>query len=323
MSSSMNLGEKSQNTLRSTSYSNEEDQLLCRIYIDVSQNSIIGINQSSLQFWSRIETEYHKALPEYITQVRPRRSLQSRMQVITTAIGKLRGCLNRAKALLAEDQNFKKGFKFDHVWPLLKDTEKYTYNIMITPSRRNRNDCTNEALQSSSPSSKSPRESSFCVDLNADFEREDPIHNNSDSFGRPAGVKKEKTKKKQGEEMIQFCKSMKEENKQLTSMFKESKACMQETQSLMQNDYQLQLLRAQNEAKKLELRERCEENKILERDVDSINDPMIRDALRSEQMRIYAKRARDQQFEGGSGSSNTFSQFFGGSGGSGYNLSDY
>ena len=58
MSSSKNLGVESKNTLRSASYSNEEDQLLCRLYLDVSQNPIIGINQSSLQFWSRIETKY-------------------------------------------------------------------------------------------------------------------------------------------------------------------------------------------------------------------------------------------------------------------------
>ena len=86
-------------SLRSASYSNEEDQLLCHVYLDVSQNPIIGTNQSSLQFWSRIETEYHKALPVHITRVRPRRSLTSRMQVINTAIGKLRGCVRQIKNL--------------------------------------------------------------------------------------------------------------------------------------------------------------------------------------------------------------------------------
>ena len=60
-----NLGEKSQNTLRSTSYSKEKDQVLCHVYIDVSQDSIIDTNQSGFQFWSCIETEYHKALPDH------------------------------------------------------------------------------------------------------------------------------------------------------------------------------------------------------------------------------------------------------------------
>ncbi|KAK3192958.1 hypothetical protein Dsin_024268 [Dipteronia sinensis] len=314
MSSSMNLGEKPRSTIRSASYSNEEDQLLCHIYLNVSQNQNIGTNQSSLQFWSRIETEYHKAKPEHIAQVRPKRSLQSRMQVIMSAIRKLKGyvqqvenlkpsgaseqdILNQAKALLAEDPDFKIRFKFDHVWLLLKDSNL----SMLTPGRRKRNDC-KEASQSDSTTPKSSGGSPFCIDLNADFESE-----------RPVG----------SEEMMQFYKSMKEENQQMKDMFKESNACMQETQSLLQMNYQLQLLRAQNEAKKLELRERREENKILNRDLDSIKDPMLRDALRSEQMRIYEKRARGQQFQGGSGSSNTFGQCLGGDGGSGDNPPDF
>ena len=99
MSSSKNLGDKFKNTLRSTSYSNEEDQLLCRVYLDVSQNPIIGINQSSLQFRSHIETEYHMSLPAHITQVRPRRFMTARMQVINAAISKLRGCIRQIENL--------------------------------------------------------------------------------------------------------------------------------------------------------------------------------------------------------------------------------
>ena len=99
MSSSSKLVEKSLNTLRSASYSTEEDRSLCHVFLDVSQNPIIGINQSSLQFWSRIEVEYHKLLQVHITNVRPRRSLQTRMQTIMVAIGKLRGCVRQIEKL--------------------------------------------------------------------------------------------------------------------------------------------------------------------------------------------------------------------------------
>ncbi|ESR47163.1 hypothetical protein CICLE_v10003950mg [Citrus x clementina] len=64
------------------------------------------------------------------------------MQSILATIGKLRGCirqienqnprgaseqeiLNRAKVLLAQDKKYNKWFKFDHVWPILKDIEKF------------------------------------------------------------------------------------------------------------------------------------------------------------------------------------------------------
>ena len=34
----------------------------------------------------------------------------------------------QAKMLLAQDKSYKKGFRFDHVWPILKDIEKFTDN---------------------------------------------------------------------------------------------------------------------------------------------------------------------------------------------------
>ncbi|KAL5854867.1 hypothetical protein ACOSQ4_004669 [Xanthoceras sorbifolium] len=101
--------------------------------------------------------------------------------------------------------------------------------------------------------------------------------------------------KKQSEEMMQFYKSIKEENHEMKVIFKESNACLQETQIMFQKNYELQLLRAQNEIKKLELWERCEEDKILQKDVNFIEDPMLREALRREQMSIYERRARNRQ----------------------------
>ncbi|GAY36469.1 hypothetical protein CUMW_279750 [Citrus unshiu] len=64
------------------------------------------------------------------------------MQSILAVICKLRGCirqienqnpsgaseqdiLNRAKVLLAQDKKYNKRFKFDHVWPILTDIEKF------------------------------------------------------------------------------------------------------------------------------------------------------------------------------------------------------
>ena len=62
-------------TPRSTSYTHEEDIHLCHIYLDISQNPIVGINQSWDAFWSWIEIEYNNSKPEFTTQDRPRRSL--------------------------------------------------------------------------------------------------------------------------------------------------------------------------------------------------------------------------------------------------------
>ncbi|KAL1211210.1 hypothetical protein V5N11_032672 [Cardamine amara subsp. amara] len=78
---------------RSVSYSVEEYILLCHVYLDVSQNLIIGINQSGDQFWGRVKIEFDKSIVA-CTQERPRRSLQTRMSTILTTCSKLRGCIN-------------------------------------------------------------------------------------------------------------------------------------------------------------------------------------------------------------------------------------
>ena len=82
-------------TPKSTSYTHKEDIHLCNIYLDIFQNPIVGTNQSRDAFWSRVEIEYNDSKPEFTTQVRPRRSLQKRMQSILNAISKLRGCVRK------------------------------------------------------------------------------------------------------------------------------------------------------------------------------------------------------------------------------------
>ena len=77
---------------RGPTYTVQEDMHLCHIYLDISQNPIIGISQKKDQFWARIETEYHS---NGIQKVRPRRSLETRMATILSAVSKLRGCINQ------------------------------------------------------------------------------------------------------------------------------------------------------------------------------------------------------------------------------------
>ena len=85
---------------RSSSYTNEEDLHLCHVYLDICQNPIIEISQSKYQFWTRIEYDYNNSQSEFtITQPRSKRSLQCRMQVIITAVGKLRRCIRQIENL--------------------------------------------------------------------------------------------------------------------------------------------------------------------------------------------------------------------------------
>ena len=84
---------------RSSGYTNEEDLHLCHVYLDISQNPIIGIYQSRDQFWTRVQESYNNTMPEGVTQARSKRSLQTRMQTILSATNKLRGCIRQIEYL--------------------------------------------------------------------------------------------------------------------------------------------------------------------------------------------------------------------------------
>ena len=82
-------------------------------------------------------------------------------------------------------------------------------------------------------------------------------------------------------------------------------------------------LRLQNEAKKLAFKEVKEENKILLKNLASINDVNIREYIRSEQERIIRKMRQEQQQQSSLVTQNLFGQYFGDFGGSGANLPYY
>ncbi|KAK1365303.1 NAM-associated domain-containing protein [Heracleum sosnowskyi] len=167
---------------RSTSYSHEEDKHLCRVYLDISHNPIIGINQSRDQFWSHIEVEYNNSKPVTVTQDRPKKSLGASQKDILT----------RAKVLLKQDKKYDKGSKFDHVWDILKDTEKFgDDHSNATPYHQTQtsNFVSSQANSpaTESPTSASPGLSSFSPNIN-----DTSVDGCSNQW--PIGVKKGKRK---------------------------------------------------------------------------------------------------------------------------------
>ncbi|CAN7012584.1 unnamed protein product [Brassica oleracea var. botrytis] len=125
------------------------------------------------------------------------------MTSILAAVSKLKGCvnqiqnknpsgaseqkiLNQAKILQTQDEKYKKGFQFDHVWPILKGIEKFANNFS------NRANALQEEVQNviSSPSLQEESSSSPCMnsfDLN--MNKEDVTSNLSK---RSMGVKKQR-----------------------------------------------------------------------------------------------------------------------------------
>ncbi|XP_062097451.1 uncharacterized protein LOC133803419 [Humulus lupulus] len=289
-------------TSRGTSYTFEEDVHLCQTYLHTFKDPNIGKSHSKENLWRRVEVDYNSSKPEFITQIRPKRSLQCRMQVILTAVGRLRGCiqqaenlnpkdaseqniLNQAKVLLAKDKNYKKGFKFDHVWPLLKDSEKCANNINTAISNIQRENDTFAPSQSKSPTSESSTSAS--LELSSFSLKIFDENVGHCSTQQPNGTDKANSKRKNNVQNSDTIDIMEQENRQLADMLKENN-------SYRQKIYQIQMLRAQIESRKLSLAEYREENKILLADLNSITDPKIREFFLSEQTRIMQKRSQQQ-----------------------------
>ncbi|KAL4589024.1 hypothetical protein LXL04_001926 [Taraxacum kok-saghyz] len=274
-------------TNRSSSYSHIEDQQLCHVYIDVSQNPIIGKNQSRDKLWMRIETQYHADEP-FKNQPRPRRSLESRMGIILKAISKLRGCVNQivnknpsgaseqdiidqAKVLFAQDPNYNKGFVFEHVWNILKNVQKFSEVNQIPKSQQ-------KANAFSPPLTPSTASGVPSLDLNEDVDIK--------FTERPIGVKKAKANLQNEKNMH----NMLESNKQMCEALK------------IGNVIALKKLEAQNEKNRLvnetnRLTNITEENKILFTDLTTISDPEFLEYIQNEKKRIIRKRKAESQEE--------------------------
>ncbi|XP_020259093.1 uncharacterized protein LOC109835533 [Asparagus officinalis] len=206
------------------------------------------------------------------------------MQTLLTAIGKMRGCVNQVENLNPSgaseqdiDKNYKKGFKFDHVWPILKDIEKFTdvnagiqvghVNAGIQVGRMQHGNFASSQSKysptSESPTLASPGLASFSFNMN------------DNDFG---------------------------ENQKIVAM-------MEKNNADRQLNYEIQMLRVQTAAKKVDVDELREENLILLKNLTQVTDPKLHEFLVQEQSRIMHKRTK--QGEGSQNtSSDTFAQYF-------------
>jgi len=62
-------------------YSVEEDKLLCEIFMQISQDPIIGVYQSSEKFWDRVVEAFEKERNATWSE-RSKNSIQSRLRTI-------------------------------------------------------------------------------------------------------------------------------------------------------------------------------------------------------------------------------------------------
>ncbi|OUZ99451.1 hypothetical protein BVC80_1801g29 [Macleaya cordata] len=277
---------------RSKSFSHEEDIIICEAYLDISQDPIAGKNQTKDKLWERVSVLYHKRRNKSDDDpIRTPKSLKCRYHTISTAINKFRGCIrqvesrhqsgaseldiiNNAKILFAQDPKEKRGFLYYHVWPILKDTEKFgdipnSHQFEFS-----------EGSQTGTQAFASPNTPSS-VDLSVDDNEQTPVETPSESSCRPIGRKKEKMRKRLASDNSQVLASMLEDNRAILETLKRGEMKRDERFVQMDKDsamrYQLMMIQAENNYHKLDLQRERQEKEFMEKDLNSINDPIERE----------------------------------------------
>ncbi|KAJ9565409.1 hypothetical protein OSB04_001375 [Centaurea solstitialis] len=310
-------------SIRSSAYKDNEDIQLCHCYLDVSQNPIIGRNQRKDKLWERIEVQYHSCEP-FASNRRPRRSLESRMSTIQKATKKLRGCINQvqnrnpsgaseqdimneAKEMLKLDASYKRGFKFDHVWHIMKDCENFS---TVTETSQSQRHSPYESLSPGLGSSSGTDVGSPSLNLNDE--------QCTSLTQRPIGVKKKAKSKlqsdKQLESFVEASKRMSEAiNKnseadqdqetnelvlQSTDPDHRSKDLLKTLKSYSKNHQRSHLIgtnRNNVQTERIALDKKLADDRILFTDLNSISDPVFCEYIKNEKNRIIRMRTEEHQ----------------------------
>ncbi|XP_073038245.1 uncharacterized protein [Primulina eburnea] len=304
---------------RGAAFSIEEDKLLVMAYLDVSQNPIIGINQSRDRLWSRVAATYNEQLAGNSTEPRTTKALQCRWFNINKIVQNFSSCvsqvelsrpsgasekdiLDQAKALFKQSTG--STWRLDHVWSLLKDQEKFRSSNAILPNFIPNRGNIDSSQSDYSPNTESPTPDSgglsgFAINLDED-------NPSGGSSQRPIGIKKAKAKRKATEEHL----------KDISTMAK----CTEKMVTVMENAevHRQQLIAVEKQRNAIMAFK--EENKILRMNPMCV-DESVRAYLIKEQQKIWQKRM--ETGDGSDGTSTPFGQFFGGTSPSGSDLPPY
>ncbi|XP_073120858.1 uncharacterized protein [Henckelia pumila] len=224
-----------------------------------------------------------------------------------------------------QDPNYSKGFKFDHVWPILKDLEKFSSDIHPS-SFETQTKFTN--LDSSQSETHTPETqlsgseglNSFTINLSSDENVGDT------SSDRPIGVKKAKLKKKKEENIAELLSTMKQGHRNLVEVLQQGSASLQQTYDMKMLELHNNALKLENQKSKIEARKQQvalaalqEENRVLYMDLSTIGDPESREIVRAERAKIMQKRKQSSEQQ----DRDMLGKYLGDIGGSGSNLPPY
>ncbi|XP_073120782.1 uncharacterized protein [Henckelia pumila] len=258
---------------RTASYTIEEDKHMCHIYLDISQNSII---------------------------VGRLRGCIRQIKILKPSGASDEDILHRAKDLFMQDPNYSKGFKFDHAWPILKDLEKFSSDIHPSSFAPQTNFTSLDSSQSETQTPETPLSgsegiNSFTINLSSDENVDDT------SSYQPLGVKKAKLKKK-NDNIAELLSTMQQGHHNLVDVLQKGSTELQQTYDIKMLELQNNALKLKNQKNKIEARkqqlalaELQEKNRVVYMDLSTIDDPELREIVRTERAKIMQKRKQTSE----------------------------
>ncbi|XP_012836528.1 PREDICTED: glutathione S-transferase T3-like [Erythranthe guttata] len=117
---------------RGRNFSSDEDASLCRAYIAISEDPLIGKNQSMTTMWKRIQEKFHELVPDG-GEKRTAKSLKSHWTKINQSCTRFAECVAQitlrprsgANAIDNLDDARLLYFNLDHCWTILQDGKKW------------------------------------------------------------------------------------------------------------------------------------------------------------------------------------------------------
>ncbi|PLW10563.1 hypothetical protein PCASD_22543 [Puccinia coronata f. sp. avenae] len=241
---------------RQRNYSNCEDLQLCAIWLDITQDPIIGKNQTGDKFWNRITKKYMLAIPD---PLRTPMGLKSCWCALQATITKFSACVKQIEH--RNQRGATNEDKLTYALCLYAETHKKAfahiacYNILVNAPKWNEYIA---SLQMKSSSQKRKRQDSVSNDLPgsvANTSIADSSEPPSDAFSsnenlsgqlkRPSGHKKAKADQQQtdvwqrslAKSQQEMVEQTKLQNKLLAAQTKSMNSIAEDSQSMVKDSF--------------------------------------------------------------------------------------
>ncbi|KAF9616551.1 hypothetical protein IFM89_030095 [Coptis chinensis] len=262
---------------RLSNFTISEDVKLCESWLTIGEDGIVGVGQTSGNYWQRITNEFKLRNPG---TPRTLESIKARWQMINKGVSKFVGYMaqlenNRpsgtsiqdmmVRARVAYQDQEDTPFPFDHCYLMLKDTPKW-HRSMETKTKPK----TSKKIQGEGSSNVNDSQTPICLDEDVNA----PTMTTSDLI-RPDGVKKQKERKRRASEAA----------KVVEGFVSRVELRMEKQNKLLETQLQSKDRDQELKNKKIEAMERREEAKIMAMDLSDFR----REYFKAKQVEIYKK----------------------------------